>query len=220
MAQKSSPYAIRVGYNKTWNNSFFSDNSEHKKSWLKKDKIIRDYFKKNFPDVVKIKKEHVREKIFVYVYITNISLLIDKEGRDIDTILVDLYRELKDKEISIKINLIEIKNDYLHAQSITNLICSQIKKRIHTRFVIKNVLSKVFLEKEIKGIKIEISGRLDGSEISQKRKFFQGKVPLSTIDSDIEVGSNFVVSIYGTIGVKVIIYKGKFFTKNKKYVNT
>ena len=121
----------------------------------------------------------------------------------------DIYAKINDERVAVKINLIEVKNIYTYAQSIANFIASQLKKRLSFRLVTRNVLSKLSLEREIKEAKIEMSGRLDGKEIAETKKLVQGKMPLSTIDSNIDVGFAKVITTYGAIGIKVLLYKGK-----------
>jgi len=120
-----------------------------------------------------------------------------------------IYKIINDDKVAVKINLVEVKKIYTHAQSIANLIAGQLKKRIRSRQVIKNLLTKLAIEREVKGAKIEVSGRLDESDIAQTKKVVQGKMPLSTIDSNIDLGKAEVVTSYGKIGIKVLIYKGK-----------
>ena len=120
-----------------------------------------------------------------------------------------IYKIINDDKVAVKINLVEVKKIYTHAQSIANLIAGQLKKRIRSRQVIKNLLTKLAIEREVKGAKIEVSGRLDESDIAQTKKVVQGKMPLSTIDSNIDLGKAEVITSYGKIGIKVLIYKGK-----------
>ena len=121
----------------------------------------------------------------------------------------DIYAKINDDKVSVKINLIEVKNPYNYAQSIANLISSQLKKRVSSRLVLRNILNKLQFEREIKGIKLQIKGRVDGAEIAQTKKIVQGKMPLSTIDSNIDVGQSETITAYGKIGIQVLIYFGK-----------
>src|SRR4051794_12109148 len=209
MAQKASPYAIRVGYNQVWNNYFFPENKRDQVNWLERDKLIRDYFRLVFPDITRLRIEYTKSNIFIYLYIPEINLVLGENNEKLEKVMKDIYAKINDEKVSVKINLIEIKNIYTYAQSIANFIASQLKKRISFRLVTRNILSKLSLEREIKGAKIEMSGRLDGKEIAETKKLVQGKMPLSTIDSNIDVGFAKVITTYGAIGIKVLLYKGK-----------
>jgi small subunit ribosomal protein S3 len=221
MAQKANPYAIRLGYNQVWNNYFFAENRKEQISWLTKDKSIRDYLHNSFPDIDRLKIEYSKNNIFIYLYIPEISLVLGEDNSKLEKVMKGIYEMVNDAKIKVKVSLIEVKKIYAHAQSIANLISSQLKKRMRSRQIIKNILSKITLEREVKGAKIEISGRLDESDMAQTRKVVRGKMPLSTIDSNIEVGRAETVTSYGKIGIKVLIYKGKIWQKrNNNYVNT
>lgn len=210
MAQKASPYAIRVGYNQIWNNCYFSEGKRDRINWLEKDKLIREYFRLALPNVVRLRIDYGTSNIFIYLYISEIHLILGENNEKLNKIIRDVYKIINDDKVAVKINLIEVKKIYTHAQSVANLIAEQLQKRLFSGMVLRNVLSKLLLERgEVKGAKIQIKGRLDGSEIAQTKKVIQGKVPLSTIDSNIEVGRAEVVTTYGKIGIKVLIYKGK-----------
>ena len=120
-----------------------------------------------------------------------------------------IYKIIDDEKVAVKINLIEVKKVYSHAQSIANLIAGQLKKRTRSRQVIKTLLTRLAAEREVRGAKIEVSGRLDESDIAQTKKIVQGKMPLSEIDSNIEGGKSILITSYGVIGIEVLIYKGK-----------
>ncbi|MDR1670109.1 MAG: 30S ribosomal protein S3 [Spiroplasmataceae bacterium] len=221
MAQKANPYAIRLGYNQVWNNYFFAENKKEQINWLTKDKLIRDYLQKTFPDIDRLKIEYSKTNISIYLYIPEISLVLGEDNSKLDKVMKEIYEIINDIKIKVKVNLIEVKKIYSHAQSIANLIASQLKKRMRSRQIVKNLLTKIAIEREVKGVKVEISGRLDESDIAQTKKVIQGKMPLSTIDSNIEVGRAETTTSYGKIGIKVLIYKGKIWQKrNKNYVNT
>jgi small subunit ribosomal protein S3 len=134
---------------------------------------------------------------------------LGEDNSKLEKVMKGIYEVINDAKIKVKVSLIEVKKIYAHAQSIANLIASQLKKRMRSRQIIRNILTKINLEREVKGVKIEISGRLDESDMAQTRKVVQGKMPLSTIDSNIEVGRTEATTTYGKIGIKVLIYKGK-----------
>jgi len=209
MAQKASPYAIRLGYNQVWNNYFFAESKKEQIKWLQKDKLIRDYLFFLFPDIDRLKIEYTKNNIFIYLYIPEISLVLGKDNSKLEAVMKGIYKIIDDEKVAVKINLSEVKKVYTQAQSIANLIAGQLKKRTRSRQVIKTLLTRLAAEREVRGAKIEVSGRLDESDIAQTKKIVQGKMPLSTIDSNIDVGRAEVTTSYGKIGIKVLIYKGK-----------
>jgi len=171
---------------------------------------------------VKLRTEYSINNIFIYLYIPEVHLMLGENNEKLNKIIKDIYKIVNDDKIAVKINLIEVKKIYAHAQSVANLIAEQLEKRLFSGMVLRNTLSKLLSERgEVRGAKVQIKGRLDGSEIAQTKKVIQGKMPLSTIDSNIEVGETEVIISCGKIGIKVLIYKGKIWQKrNKNYVNT
>lgn len=219
MAQKASPYAIRLGYNQFWNSYFFPESGQGNIDWLKRDKSIRDYFHSVFPDTTRLKIEYTRNNIFVYLYIPEVSLVLGENNEKLEKVVKDVYAIINDEKVVVKINLIEVKKVYTQAQAVANLIVGQLKKRLRSRLVLRNILFKLSSEREVRGVKILVNGRLDGAENTQRKKYIQKKTPFSTIDSNIEPGEAKVIMSYGVIGVKVLIYKGKIWRK-KNHVNT
>jgi len=222
MAQKASPYAIRVGYNQTWNNYYFSEGKKDRINWLERDKLIRDYFSLVLPNIVRLVVNYITDNIFIYLYIPEVNLILGENNEKLNKIIKGVYKIINDDKIAVKINLIEIKNVYTHAQSVANLIAEQLKKRLFSGMVLRNMLSKLSFEKsEVKGVKIQIKGRLDGSDVGNRKKDSRGRMPLSEIDSNVELKRQIAVMSYGVIGIKVWIYRGKIWQKrNKNYVNT
>ena len=209
MAQKASPYAIRLGYNQTWNNYIFPENKAKQIEWIKKDKKIRSFFKELFPEISKLKIEYTKHDIFFFVHIPNINLALGENNKKMDLIMKNLYQIIEDKKINLKVNLIEVKKIYTNAQAIADTIASQLKKRVHFRLVLRNLLSKVITERENKGIKIKVKGLIDNSDIAQTKKSLWGKMPLSSIDSNIEVGKSEAVTSRGKIGIEILLNLGK-----------
>ena len=219
MAQKASPYAIRLGYNQDWNNYFFFESGGKHLCWVKKDKLIRDYFYALFPDTARLKIEYTKSAVFIYLYIPEINLVLGENNQKLDRILKDVYKLINDSKIAVKINLIEVKKPYAWAQAVSNLIVSQLKKRIKSRQIIRGLERKFVDEREVKGWKISINGLSDGSEIAQKKKNSHGRMKLGSMVSNIEEGRAKVLTSRGVIGVNVLIYKGKIWQKIN-HVNT
>jgi ribosomal protein S3 len=120
MAQKASPYAIRLGYNQVWNNYFFAESRKEQINWLQKDKSIRDYFYSLFPDTDRLKIEYTKSNIFIYLYIPEISLVLGENNSKLEAVMKGIYKIINDDKVAVKINLIEVKKIFTHAQSIAN----------------------------------------------------------------------------------------------------
>jgi len=216
MAQKASPYAIRLGYNQEWNNYFFAKNSREQVNWMKKDKTIRDYLYSLFPDICRLKIEYSESKINIYLYIPEIGLVLGENNSKLAEVMKGIYKIINDEKFSVKVNLFKAEN----AQSIANLIAGQLKKRVRSFQIIKSIAEKIFTKREAKGLAISIDGLVDGFENTQEKKFVQGRMKFSEKDSNIEGGETVALMPRGVIGIKVWLYKGKMLQKKKySYAN-
>jgi ribosomal protein S3 len=137
---------------------------------LRTDTLIRRYFDKSFPDVSDLKTEYSNNDISIYIYIPEVNVILGENNQKLDTIRRDVSKIVDDEDIPLNINLIEVKNVYTRAKSLANLISSQLSKRARYRMVLRNITTRLISEREIKGFKIKLAGRLDQSEIAQTKK--------------------------------------------------
>ncbi|CAG8514599.1 7821_t:CDS:10, partial [Racocetra fulgida] len=165
---------------------------------MQRDQAIRNYLYSLFPDTDRLKIEYTKNTIFIFLYIPEISLVLGEDNSKIETVMKGIYKIINDDKIAVKINLVEVKKVYTHAQSIANLIAGQLKKWIPVKQILKNVLAKVEFEREIKGGGVEMKGILNNTGIAQTLKRKWGKLPISTMDSNIEVGFQVAVLSRGT----------------------
>jgi small subunit ribosomal protein S3 len=159
--------------------------------------------------------------IIIYLYISDINLVAGTNQENLSKITKEINSLISDKkDNNLRFNLIEVKNFYSSAQNIANSVATQIKNRTPFRMVLRNTISKLINEKTLEGVNIKVSGRLDGAEIARSERVSHGKMPLSTIDSNIEYAHQEVTTTYGKIGIKVLAYKGKIWRrKNPKKNN-
>ena len=125
--------------------------------------------------------------------------------------MIEKLKRSKDDKTEIKIEVQEVKNPWLSADICAQWIAQQIKRRIRFRRALKMALGKIMAQKEVKGARVEVSGRLNGVEISRTEWLKEGRMPRHTIRADIDYGTNSAFCTYGVIGVKVWIYKGEKF---------
>jgi small subunit ribosomal protein S3 len=140
-------------------------------------------------------------------------LVLGENQENLNKVVKKINSLINNDKVAVQLNLIEVKKLYSCAQTIANLVASQLKKRLPFRLVLRNMTSKLVMEKEVKGAKIKISGRLDGAKIARTESINYGKMPLSTIDSNIDIGRQEVITTYGKIGIKALIYKGKLWQR-------
>ena len=213
MGQKVNPHGLRVGIIKPWDTQWYAD----KKSFganLKEDNDIRTYIKKKYYDaaISKITIIRAANKVEVGIYTGRPGVLIGKAGAEIEVIKKDLVKLTKGKTVIINVRKVEkIDQD---AQLVAEAVASQLEKRVSYRRAIKQQLAKVS-KSGVKGVKITVSGRLDGREIAGSESYHDGSIPLQTLRADIDYGFAEAHTTFGMIGVKCWIYKGEVL-KGKK----
>ncbi len=206
MCQKVNPRGFRIGITENWRSRWYA----RKKSFgklLVEDQKIRGYIKKNyrFAGISKIEIERTREEeVRIILCTARPGLLIGRKGAEIEK-LKDNIEKLIGKTVDLKIQ--EIDKPELDAQLVAENIAEQLKKRAAFRRTIKKSVDNTFVM-GAKGVKAQISGRLAGAEIARTEGATAGSIPLHTLRANIDYGFAESFTNYGTIGVKVWIYKG------------
>ena len=210
MGQKVNPHGMRVGVIKDWDSRWYAS-SEKVGDLLVEDKKIRDYLKKKLflAQVPKIEIERDNAKIRIYVHCARPGIVIGKGGEDIEKLRVELEKKLGK---SVALNIVEVKNVDTNAQLVAENIAQQLEKRIAFRRAMKNAMGRAMRMGAL-GIKVQVSGRLNGAEIARTEHYHDGTIPLQTIRADIEYGFAEAHTTYGRLGVKVWIYKGEVLTQ-------
>ncbi|MGN0012367.1 MAG: 30S ribosomal protein S3 [Candidatus Bruticola sp.] len=208
MGQKIHPNGLRVGIIRGWDSRWYSQ--KEYANWLREDIRIRDFitkFHKN-AGVTKVEIERA-SKVHVIVNTAKPGLVIGKKGAGID----DLRGRLeKMTSKSVKISIQEINQHELEASLVAENIADALVKRVTFRRAMKQAAQRV-MKAGAKGIRIQVSGRLGGSEIARTERTFNGKVPLHTLRADVDYSIKEANTTYGVIGVKVWIYRGDILSK-------
>ena len=216
MGQKVNPHGLRVGIIKPWDTQWYAD----KKSFganLKEDNDIRTFIKKKYYDaaISKITIIRAANKVEVGIYTGRPGVLIGKAGAEIEVIKKDLAK-LTDGKVII-INVIKVEKIDQDAQLVAEAVAAQLEKRVSYRRAIKQQLSKV-TKTGVKGVKITVSGRLDGREIAGSESYHDGSIPLQTLRADIDYGFAEAHTTFGVLGVKCWVYKGEVLNASKKLI--
>lgn len=212
MGQKVNPIGIRLGYSKK-SNSFWYPDGDTFANTLKNDLEIREFILNNLPKSSSISKifiERISQNVKISINTAKPGIVIGKKGEDIEklrTKLSNLYN------ISVTINVEEIKKPDLDAYLVAESIGSQLKRRVMFRRAMKRAVVNA-IRQGAKGVKVAISGRLGGADIARREWYREGRVPLHTFRADIDYGFAEAKTTYGVIGVKVWIYKGDFNVDN------
>ena len=205
MGQKTSPIGFRLGIVKPWRSRWF--NHKHMPEWLAEDEMIRNYLKNRLSHaaISRVEIERTPKRITVMIFTARPGVVIGRKGSEVDKLRDELAR-LTDDDVSIKVE--EVKRPELDAQLVADNIAFQLAQRIsHRRAMKKAVTSAMRMGAE--GIKIQCGGRLGGNEISRSEGYHEGRVPLHTLRADIDFAKSTSRTTFGTIGVKVWIFKGE-----------
>lgn len=214
MGQKVNPHGLRVGVIKSWDTQWYAEKKDFSKQ-LKEDNVIRTFIKKKYFDaaISKICIVRAANKVEVTIYTGRPGVLIGKAGAEIEVIKKDLAKLTAGKVIII--NVIKVEKIDQDAQLVAEAVASQLEKRVSFRRAIKQQLSKVS-KTGVKGVKITVSGRLDGREIAGSESYHDGSIPLQTLRANIDYGFAEAHTTFGVLGIKCWIYKGEVLTGSKK----
>ena len=210
MGQKVNPHGLRVGVIKDWDSRWYA-RDEKVGDLLVEDYNLRKELKKKLyaAGVPKIEIERDNAKVRIYVHCARPGVVIGKGGEEIEKLRLELEKKLGK---SVALNIVEVKNVDTNAQLVAENIAQQLEKRIAFRRAMKNAMGRAMRMGAL-GIKVQVSGRLNGAEIARTEHYHDGTIPLQTIRADIEYGFAEAATTFGRIGVKVWIYKGEVLTQ-------
>jgi small subunit ribosomal protein S3 len=212
MGQKINPIGFRLGVNRGWDSVWFAKKKEFGK-YLIEDFKIRKYIKKNIVNsgVSDIIIERSGKKLIVSIHTSRPGFVIGKKGADIEKIKINVLKIAKDNEVSV--NIKEIKKPELNAYLIAENIATQLIKRIAFRRAMKRGMQSATRLGAL-GIKVMVSGRLNGTEIARTEWERDGSIPSHTLRANIDYGTAEALTTYGIIGIKVWVYKGQLYKKD------
>ena len=209
MGQKVNPNGFRLGVTHTWQSTWFAKGKKYRQMFLQ-DTLIRRFIAKTLPDAgisqVDIERS---KKTSLSIHTSKPGVIIGKQGASIEELRKKLEKKFGG---SFEVNIQEIRNPDADAQVIAETIQGQIQRRMPYRRASKMAIEKA-MQSGAKGIKVMVSGRLNGAEIARSDQFKEGNIPLQTLRANVEFARRDAKTAYGTIGVKVWIYKGMVFRK-------
>ena len=204
MGQKVHPYGFRLGFNKTWRSRWYSDRDYAK--LLHEDLALRSNLKKRFAHagVSKIETERAANKLKIDIYTSRPGIIIGRKGTEVDKLKQEIQKKTN-REVFI--NIQEIQKPELDSQLIAESVATQLEKRVAFRRAMRKAVESA-LRFGARGIKVRVSGRLNGAEIARSEWTLQGRLPLHTLRADVDYGFAEAHTTFGVIGVKVWIYRG------------
>ncbi len=205
MGQKVHPVGLRLGFNKTWRSRWYSE--KEYAGLLHEDLRLKKDLKKRFSHagVARVEVERAASKLKISIYTSRPGIIIGRKGQEVDKLKQELQKRTG-KEVFI--NIQEILKPELDAQLVSESVALQLEKRIAFRRAMRKAVDAA-LRFGARGIKVRVSGRLNGAEIARSEWYLHGQLPLHTLRADIDYGVAEASTTFGQIGVKCWIYKGE-----------
>ena len=206
MGQKVNPHGLRVGVIKDWDSRWFVKKNQIGDT-IVSDYKLREYLKKTLyaAGISKIEIERDATRVRVNIHCAKPGLVIGKGGTEIEKLRQSCEKMLGKPTL---VNIVEIKNPDTNAQLVAENIAQQLEKRIAFRRAMKQCIGRA-MKAGARGIKTQVSGRLNGAEIARVEQYHEGTIPLQTLRADIDYGFAEASTTYGRIGIKVWIYRGE-----------
>jgi small subunit ribosomal protein S3 len=207
MGQKVRPTGFRTGIMVDWQSQWYASKQDFAEL-LVEDQKIRDYIKRRYgrSGISRIKIERTREKVVVYIYSARVGMIIGKKGQEVDKLTHEL-EGLSHRHVEVK--TVEINRPEVDTQLVAEDIAEQLEKRASFRRTMKRAIDQT-MEAGAKGIRVQLSGRLGGSEMARQETSMAGSLPLSTLRAKIEFGFTEAHTAQGNIGIKVWINNGDY----------
>ena len=211
MGQKVHPIGIRLGVTKEWSSKWFADAKQYPEFVLQ-DHQIREFLRKKLKEasVSRIQIDRPAKRANITIHTARPGIVIGKKGEDIENLRIDVARVLGMALPDVRLNIAEIRKPELDAQLVAEGIAQQLERRVQFRRAMRRAVTNT-MRVGAEGIKVKVSGRLNGAEIARSEWYREGRVPLHTLRADIDYGLAEARTTYGVIGVKVWVFRGEVF---------
>ena len=205
MGQKTNPIGLRLGINRNWDSVWFDEKNYALK--LHEDIILRNYINNrlNHASISRIEISRTSKRVSVTIHTARPGIVIGRGGSEVETLKAELKKFIG---YDVNINVSEIKRPGLRAVLVGQNIAQQLEKKVNYRRAVKKAIQST-MSMGAEGIRVCVAGRLNGNEIARSETYREGQVPLHTLRAEIDYTSITSHTSYGTIGVKVWIYKGE-----------
>src|SRR6202049_393041 len=215
MGQKGNPIGIRLGITRDWTSRWYAGKRQfplHVHPAFR----VREFLKKRLAEasVSRILIERAAKKVNITIQTARPGIVIGKKGEDIEKLRAETAKLLGMAMLDVRLNISEIRKPELDAQLVAESISQQIEKRVMFRRAMKRAVMSTMRSGAL-GIKVRMSGRLNGSEIARTEWYREGRIPLHTFRADIDYGLAEAKTTYGVIGIKVWIFKGEVFDQSE-----
>src|SRR6266853_74740 len=215
MGQKVNPIGIRLGITRDWTSRWYAGKRQFPLQ-VHTDFRVREFLKQRLAEasVSRILIERAAKKVNITIQTARPGIVIGKKGEDIEKLRQETAALLGMPVNDVRLNIAEIRKPELDSQLVADSIAQQIEKRVMFRRAMKRAVMSTMRSGAL-GVKVRVSGRLNGSEIARTEWYREGRIPLHTFRADIDYGLSEANTTYGVIGVKVWIFKGEVFDKSE-----
>ncbi len=205
MGQKINPHGFRLGITTDWKSRWYAD--KQYAEYVKEDVAIRRLLATGMEraGIAKVEIERTRDRVRVDIHTARPGIVIGRRGAEADRIRAELEK-FTGKQVQL--NILEVKNAESEAQLVAQGVAEQLSNRVAFRRAMRKAIQSAMRQPQVKGIRVQCSGRLGGAEMSRSEFYREGRVPLHTLRADIDYGLYEAKTTFGRIGVKVWIYKG------------
>jgi small subunit ribosomal protein S3 len=213
MGQKVNPLGIRLGITRDWTSKWYAGKKQFPQH-VYTDFRVRRFLRARLAEasVSRIQIERAAKKVNITIQTARPGIVIGKKGEDIEKLRLETAKLLGMAVVDVRLNIAEIRKPELDAQLVADSIAQQIEKRVMFRRAMKRAVMSTMRSGAL-GVKVRVSGRLNGGEIARTEWYREGRIPLHTFRADIDYGLSESRTTYGVIGVKVWIFKGEVFDK-------
>ena len=222
MTHTVHPYSHRLGILRDWKSRWFSPKGKYSE-FLALDVLVRSFLEKRLKGqfVSDIEIERNQKAIRIIVSTSRPGMIIGRQGDGSQKLLSELKKVLEKKKllpqkVELKLDIREVKSPESNAAIVAEMVVEGLEKRLPFRRVMKSMLEKVMANRDVLGVRIYLAGRLGGATMSRTEDRKLGRIPLQTFRADVDYAQTKAIMPYGAIGVKVWIYRGDIFDKDKK----
>lgn len=220
MTHVVNPYSHRLGIIRGWKSRWFGNDRQIFVSNLKGDVLLRKYLDKRLRGfyVAQVEIERSQKEFRVVIHTSRPGMIIGRGGDGIEKLRKDIVKEMKRTNsvmpANFKLDIAEVSSPEASASIVAAMVAEGLEKRIPFRRVLKTTIEKVMANRDVEGARISVSGRLGGAEMARKEQIRKGGIPLQTLRADIDFAKEKAYMAYGTIGIKVWIYRGMKYEKD------
>jgi small subunit ribosomal protein S3 len=215
MGQKVHPIGIRLGITKEWSSKWFADSKTYP-DYVEQDHVVREFLRKKLREasVSRIQIDRPAKRANITIHTARPGIVIGKKGEDIERLRAEVSQMLEMPLQDVRLNISEIRKPELDAQLVAEGIAQQLERRVQFRRAMRRAVTNT-MRVGAEGIKVKVSGRLNGAEIARSEWYREGRVPLHTLRADIDYGLAEARTTYGVIGVKVWVFRGEVFESSE-----